>query len=145
MIDHIYDPCAPLHVAVIDASADQRASLDDAIEMWRAVLPIEVTLDAAGAERVAADGAPGIALRFEPAALAFRGIYLDETSEIVINSELAEPSARAIAIAHELGHAFGMRHVAEDQWKSVMLGGNITTEPTDGDAAALARSWPSCR
>ena len=131
--DRVFDPCAPLAIAVAaDADADQRAGITDALALWEAVLDLRATDDADAQ----------IAIRFEPAAPLFHGVYLDEIGEIVINTDLPDSYARAVTIAHELGHAFGLLHV-EDR-PSVMASGNLDVAPTPDDASAVASLWPSC-
>jgi hypothetical protein len=91
-----------------------------------------------------ADAAASVRLRVQDAAPFFRGFYDDRASTIYINAGLVDSEAIGIVIAHELGHAFGLTHVAPEVRKSVMNPGNITVEPTDADRAALEALWGSC-
>ena len=136
ILDRVFDPCAPFSIAIDPGlDADRRAAVDAAVAQWGQV--IAVAADTAVAVE------PVLQLRFESAAPAFHGAYLDEAAEIVINTDLADAHARAVTIAHELGHAFGLWHV-EDR-ASVMSPGNLEVEPTPDDAAAVASLWPSCQ
>jgi hypothetical protein len=129
-----FDPCAPLVLtAADDASAAERESLDDAVALWRAMLGAKVTtIDVAGA--------PRMLVAFRDAPLAFLGIY--EPAGIAVNRGLTDPSARAVVLAHELGHVFGLSHV--DDTASVMRPGNLSVPPGARDAAALAAIWGEC-
>jgi len=133
-----FDPCRPLVlVPAADATPDELASLDDAAAMWG-----QVGLGLAGRAEVA--GAQHLPVRFEKAAAAFHGIYLDETGELVVNRAMTDRKQRAITIAHELGHAYGLWHVAAAVRKSVMNKGNLATVPLHSDAAAIGAYWGAC-
>jgi hypothetical protein len=132
----VFDPCQPV-VAAPDAMATpaERASVEQAIQIWRHAAALEVTLDAA-------PHAPSIPIHFQAAAGAFHGLYDDHAGEIFVNQDLMDPNARAITIAHELGHAFGLLHVVGRP--SLMNPGNTTVPPTAEDIATLAASWGAC-
>lgn len=115
------------------ASDDQLASIDDAIAMWGAE---GVTITRADAGEVP--------IVFRPASGPFYGFYDDTTATVYINVDLTDRAKRAIVLAHELGHAFGLVHVSPDTRASVMNPGNITIAPDDGDRAALAAIWGNC-
>ena len=51
---------------------------------------------------------------------------------------------RAVTIAHEIGHAFGLLHVSVDDDASVMNDGNLVTEPNGFDVDALRSLWGAC-
>ena len=72
------------------------------------------------------------------------GIYDKLSGEIFINSYLDEEHARAVVIAHEIGHAFGLPHIEAEERHSLMNPGNRVTEVTDGDLSALEALWGSC-
>jgi hypothetical protein len=137
----VHDVCAPISLAVNTPNDTQRAGIDRALALWRDH-GIETV-------RIMADGGPPgaamIELRFEPAALPFHGLYDDETSVVYINSAIADPSPLAIVIAHELGHAFGLPHVAAAERASLMNPGNLVTPPTAGDRAELEALWGPCQ
>lgn len=136
VLDRTFDVCAPIAIDVIGADPAQRASVDDAIALWRA--RGATGLGAGGA------GAPRIEIRFEPAAPAHYGYYADETGVVYVNARLEDPDARAVTIAHELGHAFGMWHVERDDRPSVMNPGNLAIAPNQADAEALLDLWGAC-
>lgn len=116
-IDITFDACAPVAIAM--PSDDLRASaVSHAFALW-------------GIERVDGDG---LGLVFEDAAEAFHGLYDDEHAVIYINAKITDPEALAIVIAHELGHAMGLPHLAG---ASVMRAGNTTIAPTAADLARL--------
>lgn len=129
-----FDPCAPLVLAAAADSSDaERGSLDDAVGLWRAMLRVELTTaDAADAPRL------GVAFREAP--LAFLGIY--EPAGIAINRSVTDRQERAIVLAHEVGHAFGLSHV--DDPTSVMHPGNRTVVPGPHDVEALTSLWGAC-
>ena len=81
---------------------------------------------------------------FRDGAPAIYGYYEDTTATIYINVEVSDPAERAVTIAHELGHAFGLIHIPTSVRPSVMNPGNLTVVPDGGDAAALASKWGSC-
>ena len=89
-------------------------------------------------------GTDSIQLRFEPAALAFHGLYDDETSVVYINSDIEALAPLSVVIAHELGHSFGLPHVPSNERRSLMNPGNLITPPTDADQAAVAALWGTC-
>lgn len=129
-----FDPCEPVALAAPGASAEQLASIDDAIALWRA----------RGITAFAVTDAPQVTIVFRDAAPSLYGFYDDTTATVYINTALVDPSERAITIAHELGHSLALVHVPAAQRASVMNPGNVTVTPTDGDVAALAQQWGAC-
>jgi hypothetical protein len=136
-MDVTYDACVPLVIVAAGASADELASIDDAIAMWRAQGVDVLT-------RQELPGAARVPVHFEDALLAFRGQYRDETGEVYVNRRIDDRHARAVTIAHELGHAFGLPHVAASERVSLMNPGNLVVEPTVADRAAIAALWGTC-
>ena len=136
VIDRTFDPCDALVVDAAGATDAQRAGVEDATALWRA-------RGAAGVTAAALDGAPVIPVRFEAADPASHGYYDDVAAVIYINLDL-DADARAIAIAHELGHAFGLYHVSADERISVMNPHNLATAPTADDQAAIVALWGAC-
>jgi len=130
-----FDPCTPTIVASPTASADQQASIDDAIAMWRerGVTGLEI------------GDRPMVTIAFRDAADAVHGFYDDVNATVFVNLRLQDRAQRAVTIAHELGHAFGLLHIAADVRPSVMNTGNVTISPTDQDEAELATLWGACR
>jgi len=135
-----FDPCgAVLIEPAADVTASEGASIDDALALWNAELAVTASRTTSAVIRPTP---PVLAVRFEDAAPVFHGIYLDDIGEVVINRGIMDPGIRAVVVAHELGHAFGLLHV-EDR-DSVMNPGNLAVVPNADDAAALFALWPSC-
>ena len=131
-----HDPCAPLAVEAPGATADEQAGLADALALWRGRGVTAFTADAQ---------APTITLRFEAAADTFHGLYEPDQADILINRDLITDRAPlSIVIAHELGHVFGLVHIAPAVRPSLMNAGNLVTPPTDADQRALAQLWSAC-
>jgi hypothetical protein len=137
--DLTFDPCTSTKIVLAsDVSAGDRASVEDAIAMWQAVAPVKLSLDAVGPD----ERSQTLPLVFERAASAFYGIYEDTIPQISINSDLTDGGQRAIAIAHELGHAMDLYHVYDRP--SVMNTPNLKTPPEASDAAELVATWGDC-
>ncbi len=136
----MFDPCDPVLVTSPEATADQQASLDSALASWHA-------LGANGPTDMAAaldPDVPQVTVRYRDASGAIYGVYDDTDATIYVNTRVDDASQRAITIAHELGHALGLVHVAADERPSVMNPGNLTIAPNVEDAAELARLWGAC-
>lgn len=135
-----FDPCEPVVLAPVDASADELASLEAAAAMWSEVgigtVSVSTALPAGGG------GAQHIPVHFEDAAPAFFGFYDPDRGILYINDQMDDHLGRSITAAHELGHAFGLRHI--DARASIMNRGNLETPPNEQDAAAIAELWGSC-
>jgi predicted ATPase len=138
VIEHVYDACAPVVVAIDDGATDaERRSVVEAVAMWNERAGTRLTLDPT-------DGADRLLVRFEAAAPAFFGLYDDDRAEVVINTQLRDHRARTITIAHELGHAFGLVHVDRSIRTSLMNPGNLSQEATLADIEALWSLWGAC-
>lgn len=129
-----FDPCATTPVAAAAASTAQSASIDDAIALWRDV----------GVSSFARDGGDGIAVVFKDAPQAFYGFYDDELAVVYVNERIDTEQARAVTLAHELGHALGLSHVPATVRASVMNVGNVRLAPTAEDVAELTSLWGAC-
>lgn len=120
-----------------NASATELQALSDGIELWNRAARLKLLLD----DR---ESASAIGVRFQDAAGAFRGLYDVETGVVFVNRRLVSERARAITVAHELGHAFGLAHVAAGERVSLMNPGNIVTAPTRQDVSELQALWGDC-
>jgi hypothetical protein len=141
-----FDACLPLLLAAdANASADQLAGITAALELWNTAADTQLGLPATGPTAGAASTAspPLLPIHFQSAAAAFHGLYDDQDVQIFVNLDLTE-HARVIAIAHEIGHAFGLVHVAPAERLSLMNSGNISVDPTADDVSELAARWGRC-
>jgi hypothetical protein len=129
----VFDACAPLALSAPAAGAGEHASVGEAAALWH---DVGVT----GPEQAAGEG---VTLSFGHAAPGVYGFYDDVGATILVSDALADP-ARAVVIAHELGHAFGLVHVPVTERISVMNAGNLATVPTEDDRAAVAALWGDC-
>jgi hypothetical protein len=137
----VFDACRPTTiVAALDASSEERAGIAEAIALWSAVggPPLELAPAAASvpAERQV------LPLAFQSAAPVSRGLYRADRGDILINRELVDPRARAITVAHELGHAFGLAH--ESARRSLMNPGNLVVPPGEIEARLIRERRGSC-
>ena len=132
------DPCAPLALTAPAATADELDGIAAARALWRdrGVAAFEPAASASGSP---------IAIRFDDAAEVFHGVYDPESATIAINRAITDRAALAIVIAHELGHVFGLAHVAAVTRISLMNPGNLATPPTDADQHTLEALWGACR
>ncbi|MCA9678796.1 MAG: hypothetical protein H6709_01020 [Kofleriaceae bacterium] len=135
VLDTTFDVCAPL-VLEGDATPAQQASLDQAQQLWRD--RGAVGLGVAGAD------AATLPVVFAPGAAVFHGYYDDEAGVLYVNAGAFAGDSRAITIAHELGHAFGLWHVDAGERLSVMNPGNLTIAPTEDDQRAIEALWGRC-
>lgn len=135
-IDQVFDPCSAITLEPTNANEEELQSIHDAVSMWNE-LGADLAVDSD--EETSSDAV--IPIEFEDAAPMFRGIYRDEIGDVVINRSLSDRDKRAVVIAHELGHAFGLVHVDHE---SVMMSGNVDLVPGSVDVAALAELWPEC-
>lgn len=136
-LDLTFAWCEPLVLAPEgDVSDDERAAIAEAAALWRAVLPVALTMDPAA-------GASVLPIVFDAGAVLVHGVYEDEVGRIVVNRALSG-AARTITVAHELGHAMGLLHIPTADRASVMNSGNLMLAPTDADALELRAAWPAC-
>jgi hypothetical protein len=135
-----FDPCTPVVLAPeADATTAQRGGVQAAALLWNA--RAQTRLSVRPPEETASLVAPALTVRFQAAAAPSHGFFDPDTGDVFINDDLsAHPLA--VTIAHELGHAFGLAHVAGRP--SVMALGNLDVEPNDADVAAVAGLWGRC-
>lgn len=107
------------------------------MQAWSRVIPTQI--DVVPQTRRAA----GLSVVFENETF-YRAMYWDSQGEISIGRDKLGADDYAVAIAHELGHAFGLQHVAKDERPSVMNVGNLETVPNEQDGAALRALWEMC-
>ena len=141
-----HDACAPLTITTAAATPAEQAGIDGALALWRD--HGVSAFDAAPGPMPAAPGAlPGAAIdiQFADAAAAFHGVYDPTADRVLINRDLTDPATVAIVVAHELGHVFGLVHVAPAARLSLMNPGNLVTPPTDADQLAVEALWGRCR
>ena len=139
-----FDPCSPLTIAVrFDASDAETSdaelqSVDAAIASWAQVLPTEISLvrDEGNSE--------GLKIAFESGDSFYRAIYFDRRGEILVNRNSLSLDEMPLAIAHELGHAFGLLHVSAEVRPSVMNVGNLDVVPNNDDASGVRDVWDAC-
>jgi len=134
-VDTVYNPCAPLTIALgPDATAAEVNGVEGAILLWSDVLPVQITI---GSGERAADVLP---IHFE-SDVPYRAMYWDSIGVISVSRDRLEPAEYPLAIAHEMGHAFGLLHVTPEERPSVMNVGNVEIAPTPEDAAGVHACW----
>jgi hypothetical protein len=133
--ERTYDACEPVSVVSPTATADELASLGEAMALWSAVGVAGFEVGGSGAALTMAfvDGTP-----------AEYGLYDGADDTVYINDSELDDTNRPIVMAHELGHAVGLVHVPVSVRASVMNPGNLTALPTAADADAVAAIW-GCR
>ena len=137
-----HDPCAQLAIVVVAPSDAQRDGIANAQALWRdrGVAAFDAVADPAPAAPRAS-----LEIQFADAAPVFHGQYDPAGGRVLINRDLTDAAMLAIVIAHELGHAFGLVHIAPADRTSVMNPDNLITAPTDADQRALEALWGRCR
>jgi len=142
------DPCAPLALTTPGATESELDGIAAALVLWRdrGVAAFDPAPEPQREPAPAATGSePPIAIRFGDAAEVFHGVYDPPSATIVINRAITDRTTLAIVIAHELGHVFGLAHVAAVTRISLMNPGNLVTPPTDADQRTLEALWGACR
>ena len=132
---HVVDACAPIALTST-ASGAELASIARASALWTAV-------GITGPGEATTGASANVAVTFVAAAPGVFGFYDDVAVTLEISDALSDDQ-RAIVIAHELGHAFGLVHVSPAERASVMNAANLTTAPTAGDQLAVAALWGDC-
>lgn len=134
----VFDPCGVAIAPAEDLTSTELASVDEALQLWNEAASLEATRTQRGAE-----GA--LTIRFAPSLPAFFGRYDGTTGSILINRDIADTHTRAITVAHELGHAFGLEHVPVEIEASLMNPANTTVAPSARDVERLRAAWGDCR
>jgi hypothetical protein len=138
------DPCAPLALTAPAATPAELDGIAAARTLWRDRGVAAFDPPPTSSLEPAASAEP-IAIRFGDAAAVFHGVYDPPSATIMINRAITDRTTLAIVIAHELGHVFGLAHVAAVTRISLMNPGNVVTPPTDADQLTLAALWGACR
>ena len=127
----LYSPCDQVLVQPEAGTTEaEHGSVTAAIALWRDV----------GLTALSTSEGVSVPVRFADAAAVFHGVYEPSSGIVFINRDLGG-AARDITVAHELGHALGLPHVALEERPSVMNPGNLTVLPSPSDQAALQRLW----
>jgi hypothetical protein len=135
----VFDACAPTLLRLSpEASPADHEAVTAALALWQTAggPPLGV---ASAAEPLFEQVLP---IGFQPAAPLFYGLYRPARGDILINSQLARPEARAITIAHEIGHAFGLPHVSGH--RSLMNPGNLQVPPSGEEARLIFQRSGTC-
>jgi hypothetical protein len=136
-----YSPCEPLAVMTEpDITPAELAGVSAGIALWNNRAATRLMLSGDSGSSIAA----AVPVRFQQAAAPFHGFYDSHAGLIFINRQLGTEHERAVTVAHELGHAFGLVHVAVGARPSVMITGNLVVEPTLSDVDDLAALWGRC-
>jgi hypothetical protein len=136
-----FDPCAEVVlVADDDLSASAVAGVTAGLDSWNRAAGAHLVVVRRSAASSAAGTAPTVPIHFQAAGAPFHGLYDPERGQIFINTDLAG-HGQAVAVAHEVGHAFGLVHVSSDERRSVMNPDNLDEDPNAGDVATLAAGW----
>jgi hypothetical protein len=136
------DPCAALEIISHATTTIERDGVVGALALWRARGVSAFDPVASAAPDAPSEAA--IEVRFAEAGSVFHGVYDPTSSSVFINRTIPESATMAIVIAHELGHVFGLAHVAPTARVSLMNPGNVVTPPTDEDQRALEALWGAC-
>jgi hypothetical protein len=153
VFDVTYNPCERLVVEPAhELRPAERDAIEGAVSMWNDAAALglrgpnrrDQNLEDQDLGDQPASTTMRIPVRFEPAAGFVNGYYDDEAGEVIINRNLTGARERTITLAHELGHAFGLRHVAPQKRRSLMNAGNLDTEVTQRDIEVLRKRWQGC-
>lgn len=138
-IDTTFDPCSPLTIVPgADTQQHELESIEEAVFAWDRVLPTQISVGSSSG------GVGELEIYFESGDTFYRAIYFDKRGEILISREKLAPEDFSLAVAHELGHAFGLFHVPAQERASVMNVGNLDIVPSADDASAVNALWDSC-
>jgi hypothetical protein len=138
-----FDPCQPLVLtATASATRAEADGISAGIALWNRAAHSRLSMIVDGAGSTSSP-IPTVPIHFQAAAAPSHGFYDAERGQVFINTDLTD-GQRAITIAHEVGHSFGLAHVAASNRISIMNPGNLDTPPTSDDVEALAAMWGRC-
>jgi hypothetical protein len=153
----VYDPCRPLALDVggsasssASVSASSSASTTEVASVAAQTVPAAIALWNEGSDgethlvRSSTFGEV-LLVRPESGSPVIDGDYDPTQGAVDLNLDLGDSRARAIVLAHEIGHAYGLSHVDPAVRASVMNPGNTTVPPGPGDTDALIALWGDCR
>lgn len=130
-----YSPCSTVMLRpAADTTPAELQSIAAAITLWGEVGREVLTLS----ELAEAEQVP---VQFREAPALFHGVYEPSSGVVFVNRVLVG-EAREITVAHELGHALGLPHIAASVRSSVMNPGNLSVRPTPEDHAQLMSACP---
>lgn len=137
-----FDPCgAVVLVADDELSTSSLAGVAAGLDSWNRTAGAHLTVvRRSAASSLGASPIPTVPIHFQAAGAPFHGLYDPERGQIFINTDLVG-HGQAVAVAHEVGHAFGLVHVSTGERRSVMNPDNLEEEPNAGDVAKLAEGW----
>lgn len=140
-VDITFDPCSSLTLVPGGGTTQlEQSSMQGAIDHWSRVLPTRITVGG-----WPDDDSPALPVFFESGDTFYRAVYWDSIGEISISREKLAAADWPLALAHEMGHAFGLLHIDAEERASVMNVGNLEVVPNEQDAAAIRALWPACR
>jgi hypothetical protein len=133
-----HNPCTPIVLSPEAGTSDEEiAAIDRGMALWNQLGFTRLT-------REATEGAPVVPIRFEVTVPFLFGKYEDKDGYVLINRLIEDPHMREVAVAHEVGHVFGLYHVSAATRGSVMNPANVTIEPTAEDNRSLLAVGTGC-
>jgi hypothetical protein len=135
-----FNPCTPVTLAPdAAASAGELAGIAAAAVLWNHSAGSALAM----VSSTSAGGPAMLPIHFQTAAAPIHGLYDGPDGQVFINDDLSGEEL-AITLAHEIGHSFGLVHIAPDVRASLMNPGNLTVSITPDDIATLTALWGRC-